>query len=83
MPANRIGHISHGGPLSAPQLKIIQEAITFAVFLGFTMLVLKEKPRINDYAAMLLIFAGVVGAVAGRPAPPAQGGATAAQARAE
>ncbi|MCC7389226.1 MAG: DMT family protein [Phycisphaerales bacterium] len=74
VPANRIGHISHGGPLSAPQLKIIQEAITLAVFLGFTMLVLKEKPRINDYAAMILIFAGVVVAMAGRPAPLAGAG---------
>jgi len=28
VPANRIGHVDHGGALGLPQLKIIQEAIT-------------------------------------------------------
>ncbi|HZW08605.1 MAG TPA: DMT family protein [Phycisphaerales bacterium] len=69
VPANRIGHIAHGGPFSAPQLKIIQEAITFTVFIAFTLLVLKERPRANDYLAMLLIFAGVAVAMLGKPAP--------------
>lgn len=73
VPANRIGHVAYGGPLSAPQLKIIQEAITFAVFIAFTLLILKERPRANDYLAMALIFAGVVVAMAGKPAPLAQG----------
>jgi uncharacterized protein (DUF486 family) len=74
VPANRIGHISHGGPLSAPQLKIIQEAITFSVFLVFTLVILKERPRANDYLAMLLIFAGVAVAMLGKPAPLAGAG---------
>ncbi len=69
VPANRIGHVAHGGPLTAPQLKIIQEAITFTVFIVFTLLILKERPRTNDYLAMLLIFAGVAVAMLGRPAP--------------
>ena len=67
VPANRIGHFSQGGPFSAPQLKIIQEAITFSVFLVFTLVILKERPRANDYLAMVLIFAGVAVAMVGRP----------------
>jgi len=31
VPANRIGHISHGGPFDASQLKIIQESITIGI----------------------------------------------------
>lgn len=71
VPANRIGHVSHGGPLTAPQLKIIQEAVAFVVFIAFSLLVLRERPRVNDYAAMGLILLGVVVAMAGRAAPPA------------
>lgn len=69
VPANRIGHHSTGGPFSAPQLKILQEAITLCVFLGFTLVVLKEKPRVNELVAMGLILAAVVVAMAGRAAP--------------
>jgi len=66
VPANRIGHFSHGGPLTAPQLKVLQEAITLVVFLGFTLLVLKEKPRVNEMVAMGLIFVAVIVAMWGR-----------------
>lgn len=66
VPANRIGHFAYGGPLTAPQLKIIQEAITLTVFLVFTMLVLKEKPRVNELVAMGMIFLAVVVAMQGR-----------------
>ncbi|MEZ6164789.1 MAG: DMT family protein [Phycisphaerales bacterium] len=66
VPANRIGHFSHGGPFTAAQLKIIQEAITLCVFIVFSVLVLKEKPRWNEGVAMVLIFAGVVVAMLGR-----------------
>jgi uncharacterized protein (DUF486 family) len=31
VPANRLGHVSYGGPFTLPQLKIIQEAITLTV----------------------------------------------------
>jgi uncharacterized protein len=55
VPANRIGH----GTFSAPQLKIIQEAITFAVFAVFSILYLKERPTLYDMGAFALIFAGV------------------------
>lgn len=66
VPANRIGHFAFGGPFTAAQLKIIQEAITLAVFLVFAMLVLKERPRVNEVVAMGLIFAAVTVAMMGR-----------------
>lgn len=71
VPANRIGHVSNGGPMTAPQLKILQEAIAFGVFILFTLLVLKERPRANDYAAMALIFLGVAVSMAGKTDPGA------------
>lgn len=59
VPANRLGHHNYGGPFAAPQLKVIQEAVTLVVFTVITILVLKEKPRWTDYAAFVLVFAGV------------------------
>ena len=41
VPANRIGFMKAG--LSGFQLKIIQEAITLLVFIGFAVLFLKER----------------------------------------
>lgn len=38
VPANRIGY----GPLSLPQLKIIQEVVTLTVFVPFAMLYMRE-----------------------------------------
>jgi uncharacterized protein len=66
VPANRIGHISQGGPFTAAQLKILQEAVTMIVFIVFAIVVLKEKPRWNEGVAFVLIFAGVVVAMMGR-----------------
>ncbi len=68
VPANRYGHFSHGGPFTAPQLKVIQEALTLLVFTVFAIVVLKEKFRINDVIAFTLIFAGVAVSMAGRRA---------------
>ncbi|MCA9307673.1 MAG: DMT family protein, partial [Phycisphaerales bacterium] len=70
VPANRVGHANFGGPFTAAQLKIIQEAITLAVFIGFAILILREKPRLNEYIAFALILAGVVVAMLGRSEPP-------------
>lgn len=56
VPANRLGHSF----FSAPQLKIIQEGITFAVFILFSLLYLKERPTQYDIVAMGLVFAGVL-----------------------
>ena len=66
VPANRMGHTDYGGPLTLPQLKIIQEAITLAVFLAFTILVAGEKPRGTDLAAMALVGCGVAVAMWGK-----------------
>lgn len=55
VPANRMGH----GPFTAPQLKILQEAITFSVFAIFSFLYLREKPTLNDYVAFGLILLAV------------------------
>lgn len=67
VPANRIGHVAFGGPFTASQLKVLQEAITLTVFVGFAILVLGERPRVNDYIAFALILAGVAVAMSGRP----------------
>lgn len=58
VPANRIGHVSQGGPFTAPQLKIMQEFITLTVFGLFSWLVLKEQLQWTDYVAFALIAAG-------------------------
>jgi uncharacterized protein (DUF486 family) len=65
VPANRIGHVDFGGTFRAPQLKLMQEAITLVVFSVFSMLVLKEHLQWNDAVAFLLIFAAVAVSVLG------------------
>ncbi len=69
VPANRLGHVNFGGPMSAPQLKILQEAITLVVFFAFSTVVLRERLRVNEMVAMGLIFAAVVVAMMGRGTP--------------
>jgi uncharacterized protein len=59
VPANRLGHVSHGGPFTAPQLKVLQEAITLAVFALFSTFVLGERLRWTDWGGFALILAGV------------------------
>lgn len=73
VPANRIGHMDHGGPFSLPQLKVIQEGITLSVFTVFAILVAKEKLRWQDAAASALIFAAVAVSMSGRSAPAGAG----------
>src|SRR5436190_828084 len=43
VPANRLGHLAHGGPFTTPQLKIIQEAASLCVFAVFSIVVLKDR----------------------------------------
>lgn len=53
VPANRIGHRT----LSVAELKTMQEAITLAVFIGFSILYLKEEIKWNylvGFAFMVL-----------------------------
>lgn len=71
VPANRIGHVSHGGPFTAPQLKIIQEGLTLTIFAGFSLLVLGERLRWTDWAAFALIMAGVTVGMLGKGGTPA------------
>lgn len=59
VPANRVGHVAFGGSLTAPQLKILQEAITLVVFAVFSTLILHERLRWTDWAGFGLVFAGV------------------------
>lgn len=66
VPANRIGHMNYGGPFSLPQLKIIQEVITLAVFLVFTIWVAGEKPKGTDLVAFGMIAGAVAVAMWGR-----------------
>ncbi|MFT3687258.1 MAG: DMT family protein [Phycisphaerales bacterium] len=66
VPANRLGHIKHGGIFTAPQLKIIQEGITLTVFAVFSVFVLQEKLRWTDWTAFGLIFAGVAVGMLGK-----------------
>ena len=66
VPANRIGHVGHGGPMTLAQLKITQEAITLVVFTVFAIVVMQQKLRVNDLIAMGLIFAAVVVSYMGR-----------------
>jgi len=69
VPANRLGHIDHGGPFTAPQLKVLQEGIAMTVFAAFSLLVLNEKLRWTDVTAFALIFAGVAVGMLGKAAP--------------
>jgi len=51
VPANRLGYVQFSGF----QLKIIQEAITIAVFIVFAILFLKEKLAWNYLVAFVLL----------------------------
>ncbi len=51
VPANRLGY----GEFSGFQLKIIQEVITITVFIGFALVILKEKLAWNYVVALALL----------------------------
>ena len=68
VPANRGGYLS--GEFSGYQLKIIQEAITLAVFVVFASLVLKEKLTWNYAVSFALILLAVWFATAFKPGGP-------------
>ena len=72
VPANRAGYLS--GTFTGYQLKIIQEAITLAVFVVFAWLVLKEKLTWNYLVSFALIFGAVYFATAFKPAAAVTGG---------
>jgi len=55
VPANRIGYRA----LSLPQLKIMQEAITLAVFVPFALFYMKQPLKLDYLWAALCILAAV------------------------
>ena len=70
VPANRIGYAQG---FTGYQLKVIQEAITLTVFIGFAWLVLKEKLTWNYAVSFALVMLAVWFAVAFKPAAGAGG----------
>lgn len=54
VPANRIGYQVY----SAAELKTIQEVITFIVFIGFSIIYLKQAITLNHMMGFTLIAAG-------------------------
>ncbi len=59
IPANRLGHISHGGAFSIFELKTIQEVISLSVFLIINTLIFQEKLQWNHILAFALIILAV------------------------
>lgn len=55
VPANRIGYTE----LSLPQLKILQEVITLAVFVPFAMFYMGQEVKMNFVYAGLCLIAAV------------------------
>jgi uncharacterized protein (DUF486 family) len=55
VPANRIGYTQ----MSLPQLKIMQEAITLAVFVPFAVLYMKQPVKLDYLWASLCIVGAV------------------------
>ena len=55
VPANRIGYTQ----LSLPQLKIMQEAITLAVFVPFALFYMKQPVKLDYLWASLCIMGAV------------------------
>ena len=70
VPANRIGYAQG---FSGYQLKVLQEAITLTVFIGFAWLVLKERLTWNYVVSLALIMLAVWFAVAFKPTAHAGG----------
>ncbi len=60
VPANRLGFREYGGPFTLLQLKVLQEVITLAVFVGFSFLFFKtETFRINHLIGFVFLVLAV------------------------
>ena len=55
VPANRLGITA----MTAAQLKVLQEAITFSVFVVFSIFYLKQRPTLYDALAFAFIVLAV------------------------
>ncbi len=62
VPANRIGYTA----LSLPQLKLLQEVITLAVFAPFAVLYMKQSLRLDHLWAALCLVGAVYFAFRGQ-----------------
>lgn len=61
IPANRIGFKGTGGPFSLIELKVLQEVITLAVFVCFSIAFFKEESfKWNHYAGFACLILAVV-----------------------
>jgi len=59
VPANRIGFQGNGGPFSLVQLKVMQEAITLIIFMGFSYFAFHETIRFNQLIGFLFLVLAV------------------------
>jgi uncharacterized protein (DUF486 family) len=60
VPANRIGFKNYGGPFSLVELKVLQEVITLAVFIIFSLIFFKtETFRWNHLIGFVLLVLAV------------------------
>lgn len=60
VPANRIGYKEYGGPFSLVQLKVLQEVLTLAVFIIFSVVFFKsESFRLNHLIGFIFLILAV------------------------
>ncbi len=60
IPANRIGFEGNGGPFNLWQLKVIQEAISLAIFTLLTLLCFKDETfKLNHFIGFCLLILAV------------------------
>ena len=59
VPANKMGFLGNGGPFNLMQLKIIQEVITLAVFVLFSVVAFQMQLKWNHLVAALLMILAV------------------------
>ena len=60
VPANRMGYVGNGGPVTLVQLKVLQEAITLVVFTIVATVVFQgQSIRWNHIVSFVLLIAAV------------------------
>jgi uncharacterized protein (DUF486 family) len=60
VPANHLGYKEYGGPFTLLQLKVLQEVITLAVFVVFSMIFFKsETLRLNHFFGFVFLVLAV------------------------
>ena len=59
VPANRLGFVGNGGPFHLMQLKLIQEVITLAVFIVFSVVAFHMQVKWNHVLACFCMILAV------------------------